>query len=46
MSVDHLSPAISPLEGTKSPAFLSVKAGDFVIVQGTQQVAQAFDESS
>ena len=24
---------------------MSVKAGDFVIVQGTQQVSQAFDES-
>jgi hypothetical protein len=39
VSVDHLSPAISPLEGIKPPTFLSVKAGDWVIVQAAQQVA-------
>ena len=39
MSVDHLSRSVSPLEGTKPPTFLSVKAGDFVIVQAQQQVA-------
>ena len=43
MSVDHLSPAISPLEGTRPPAFLGVKAGDFVIVEGVQQVAKQFN---
>ncbi len=43
MSVDHLSAAISPLEGTRPPTFLSVKPGDHVIVQATQQVAHRFD---
>ena len=32
VSVDHLSPAASPLAGTKAPAFLNVSCGDFVIV--------------
>ncbi|MDC0269281.1 hypothetical protein OAK57_01290 [Synechococcus sp. AH-551-N23] len=40
MSVDHLSAADSPLEGTRPPLFLSVKAGDWVIVQVEQQVAE------
>mgnify|MGYP001351269610 CR=1 FL=1 len=39
MSVDHISPAISPIEGTKQPTFLSVKAGNLVIVQAAKQVA-------
>ena len=43
MSVDHLSRSVSPLEGTKPPTFLSVNACDWVIVQGEQQVAQAFN---
>ena len=43
MSVDHPSPAASPLEGTRPPTFLRVKPGDHVIVQATQQVAQSFD---
>ncbi len=43
MSVDHLSAAISPLEGIRPPTFLSVKPGDHVIVQATQQVAHRFD---
>jgi hypothetical protein len=33
------------MAGTKSPTFLSVKAGDWVIVEGEQQVAQQFNES-
>lgn len=44
MSVDHATTAVSPLEGTKAPTFLSVKAGDWVIVQAAQQIAQAFDD--
>ena len=44
VSVDHLSPAISPPAGTKPPTFLSVKPGDFVIVQAAQQVAKAFND--
>ncbi len=43
MSVDHLSAAISQLEGTRPPTFLSVKPGDPVIAQATQQVAHRFD---
>ena len=39
MSIDNLSTAVSPLEETKPPTFLSVKAGDFVIVQAAQKVA-------
>ncbi|MDA7685335.1 DUF3104 domain-containing protein [bacterium] len=45
MSVDHHSSAISPLEGILPPTFLSVKPGDFVIVQAAQRVAQAFDDA-
>ena len=45
MSVDHLSRSVSPLEGTKPPTFLSVKAGDWVIVEGQQQVAQQFNDA-
>jgi hypothetical protein len=33
------------MAGTKPPIFLSVKAGDWVIVEGEQQVAQQFNES-
>ena len=44
MSVDHLSPAISPIEGIKLPTFLSAKAGDWVIVQAAQQVAQQLND--
>ena len=44
MSVDHFSTAISPLAGTKPPTFLSVKAGDFVIVQAAQQVAHQVND--
>ncbi|MDA9889436.1 DUF3104 domain-containing protein [Synechococcus sp. AH-224-G16] len=29
----------------KAPTFLSVKAGDWVIVEGEQQVAQEFNDS-
>ena len=39
MSVDRVSLAVSSLEGIKPPTFLSIKAGDFVIIQVTQQVA-------
>ena len=45
MSVDHATTAVSPLAGTKPPTFLSVKPGDWVIVQAAQQVAQAFDDA-
>lgn len=45
MSVDHATTAISPLDGMKAPTFLSVKAGDWVIVEGEQQVAQEFNDS-
>ena len=44
MSVDHFSPAISPLAGTKPPTFLSVKPGDWVIVQAAQQVAHQVND--
>ena len=44
MSVHHLSTAVSPLEGTRSPAFLNVKAGDWVIVQAQQQVAHQLND--
>ena len=44
MSVDQLSPAISPLTGTRPPIFLSVKPGDFVIVQAAQQVAHQVND--
>jgi hypothetical protein len=44
VSVDHFSPAISPLAGTKPPTFLSVKPGDFVIVQAAQQVAHQVND--
>ena len=44
MSTDHLSPAVSPLDGTKAPTFLSVKTGDWVIVQAQQQNAQQFND--
>lgn len=40
MSVDHAATAVSPLEGLRTPTFLSVKPGDWVIVQAAQQVAQ------
>ena len=43
MSIDHVSSAVSPLAGTKPPTFLSVKAGDWVIVEGEQQVAHKFN---
>jgi len=39
VSVDHLSPAVSPLVGTRPPTLLSLKPGDFVIVEAEQQVA-------
>ena len=39
MSVDRVSLAVSLLEGIKPPTFLSIEAGDFVIIQATQQVA-------
>ena len=45
MSVDHLSRSASPLEGIKPPTFLTVKAGDWVIVEGEQQVAQQFNDN-
>ena len=45
MSVDRLSPAVSPLVGTRPPTFLSVKAGDWVIIEGEQQVAQQFNDN-
>ena len=44
MSVDHLSRSASPLEGMRPPTFLSVKAGDWVIVQAEQQVAQQLND--
>ena len=44
MSVDQLSPAISPLAGARPPMFLSVKPGDFVIVQAVQQVAHQVND--
>ena len=44
MSVDHFSPTISPLAGTRPPTFLSVKPGDFVIVQAAQQVAHQVND--
>ena len=44
VSVHHLSTAVSPLEGTRSPAFLNVKAGDWVIVQAQQQVAHQLND--
>ena len=39
MSVDHLSPAISPVEEMKPPTLLSLIAGDCVIVQARHQFA-------
>ena len=45
MSIDLATTAVSPLEGMRPPTFLSVKPGDFVIVQAAQQVAQAFDDA-
>ena len=45
MSVDHATTAVSPLDGTKAPTFLSVKAGDWVIVEGEQQVAQECNDN-
>ncbi len=45
MSVDHVSPAVSPLAGTKAPTFLSVRPRDFVIVEGEQQVALQKNEN-
>ena len=44
VGVDHLSRAVSPMAGTKPPIFLSVKAGDWVIVEGEQQVAHEFND--
>ena len=44
MSVDHATAAVSPLEGIRPPTFLSVRAGDWVIVKGEQKVAQEFDD--
>ena len=44
MSVDHLSRSASPPEGMRPPTFLSVKAGDWVIVQAEQQVAQQLND--
>ena len=44
MSIDHATTAVSPLEGMRPTTFLSVKPGDHVIVQATQQVAQSFDD--
>ena len=44
MSVDRVSLAVSPLEGIKPPTFLSIKAGDFVIIQATQQVAHQVND--
>ena len=44
MSVDHATTAASPFEGTRPPTFLSVKPGDWVIVQAAQQVAQQFND--
>ena len=44
MSVDHATTAVSPLEGTRLPTFLSVKASDWVIIEGVQQVAQQFND--
>ena len=44
MSFDHLSPSVSPLVGTRPPTFLSVKPGDFVIVQAEQQVAHRLND--
>ena len=45
VSVDHLSPAASPLAGTKAPTVLNVRCGDFVIVEGQQQVALQKNEN-
>ena len=45
MSVDHATTAVSPLKGTRPPTFLSVKAGDWVIVEGQQQVAQQVNDT-
>ncbi len=45
MRVDHATTAVSPLEGIKPPTFLSVKAGDWVIVEGEQQVAQQYNDT-
>ena len=45
MSVDHETTAVSPLEGLRPPTFLSVKPGDWVIVQAAQQVAQEFNDN-
>ena len=44
MSVDRVSLAVSSLEGIKPPTFLSIKAGDFVIIQVTQQVAHQVND--
>jgi len=44
MSVDHVNTAVNPLEGMRPPTFLTVKSGDFVIVQAAQQIAQQFDD--
>lgn len=44
VSIDHVSLAVSPLDGAKPPTFLSVEPGDYVIVQATQQVAQQLDD--
>ena len=45
MSVDHATTAVNPLKGTRPPTFLKVKAGDWVIVEGAQQVAQQYNDS-
>ena len=45
MSVDHATTAVNPLDGAKAPKFLSVKAGDWVIVQAEQQVAQQYNDT-
>ena len=37
--LDHLSPAVKTLRGSKPPKFLSVNAGDWVIVKAQKQVA-------
>jgi hypothetical protein len=44
VSVDRVSLAVSSLEGIKPPTFLSIKAGDFVIIQVTQQVAHQVND--
>ena len=39
MSIDHISTSVSPIADVPPPTFLSVKAGDYVIINAAQQLA-------